>query len=201
MKSPDSNADPRSLVLNRGRVNCWANIVAFVASVVVFATGLILLTQFHMGEGALNNFALGASRMTWVNIHRLTALVLSCAVGVHAYLHRHALVVRISRVSGQLAGGASRADLILYFGFAVEMITGFAAWFVVSGSPPLMGPVNLSHLDPARHLCIDIHLLTGLILLPAVVIHVHHHFDWLLREIGSNRTTGIRATARSSASA
>lgn len=200
MKSSDSNAAPRRPVLTRGRVNYWVNLVALATSVAVFATGLILLTKFHMGEGALNNFALGASRMTWVNVHRLTAVVLFCAVGVHAYLHWHALVVRVSRVRRQVAGGASRADLILYFGFTVEIITAFAAWFVVPGSPPLMGPATLTHLQPARHLCIDLHLLTGLILLPAAVIHVRRHFDWLLRAIGFKRLT-IRTRARLSVNA
>lgn len=191
----------RRPALNRQKVNYWANIAALATSTVVFATGLILLTQFHIGERALNNFALGASRMTWVNAHRLTALALSGAAGLHAYLHWHALVVRVCRVCKRFAGGASSADLILYFGFAVEMITGFAAWFVLPGSPALVGPIRLTHLEPARHLCIDLHHLTGLILLPAVVIHVSRHFNWLLRALGFNRTAAIRAKTESSANA
>ncbi len=201
MRTFDYISTAKRPLLNRGRVNYWANIIALATSIVVFGTGLILLTQFHMGEGALNNFALGASRMTWVNVHRLIALALSCAVGLHAYLHWHALVVRVSRVCRHLAGGASPADLILYFGFAVEIITGSAAWIVLPGSPALVGPVMLTHLVPARHLCIDLHHLTGLILLPAAVIHVSRHFDWLLRAVGFNRTAAIRARTRSSANA
>ena len=197
MKASDSIPAARRPVLNRGRVNYWANILALATSIVVFATGLILLTQFHMGEGALNNFALGASRLTWVNIHRLTALALSCAAGLHAYLHWHTLIARVRRIRGHLPGGASRADPILYFGFAVEIITGLAAWFVLPGSPALLGPIRRTHLEPARHLCIDLHHLTGLILLPAAVIHVRRHFDWLLRAIGFNRTTAIRPRTRS----
>lgn len=174
---------------SRARLNYLADIIAFAAGTVVFTTGLILLTRFHMGEGALNGSALGISRLSWVNTHRLTAVALLTAIAIHAYLHWHAVTVRVSHAYKNLSGKATRADLILYFGFAIELLAGLTAWLVLPGSPTLLGPVRLAPLNHVRHICIDVHNISGLILLPAAVIHVRRHFGWLLRASGLGRTT------------
>lgn len=84
----------------------------------------------------------------------------------------------------RLQSGASRADLVLYAGFAVASLAALMAWFVAPGSPALAGPITLTHQVPIRHRWIDIHNLSALALLPAVVIHVRRRLCWMLRASG-----------------
>lgn len=78
--------------INRARLNYWADVVAFAAGAVLFTAGLILLSRFHMGEGALHSSAFGIGRLALVNIYRLTAMPLVTAVSIHAYLQRRVIV-------------------------------------------------------------------------------------------------------------
>ena len=168
----------------RARANNSANLLALVASILVFSTGLLLLMHFHAGAGILRASALGHSRLVWVNLHRLSALASLAAIAVHVQLHWRPIAAQFGRVFGRRPGRVSRADLVLYVGFAVVSATGLTAWFAAPGSPPLFGPVTLSGLEPQRLFWIDLHHWSGLIVLPAVVIHVRQRFRSILRAIG-----------------
>jgi hypothetical protein len=168
----------------RARVNNSANLLALGAALLVFTTGLLLLTHFHAGAGGLRVSALGHSRLAWVNLHRFSALAFLAAVAVHVQLHWRPFAARFGRVFGGRPGKVSRADRVLYVGCAAVSATGLAAWFAVSGSPPVFGPATLSGLEPQRLFWIDLHHWSGLIALPAVVIHVRGRFRSILRAIG-----------------
>ncbi len=62
------------------RINYWTDVLALSAGVVVFATGLILFTRFHVAEGSVRLYGWGLSRLAWINIHRLAAVLLLGAV-------------------------------------------------------------------------------------------------------------------------
>ncbi|MGJ5814370.1 DUF4405 domain-containing protein [Paludibaculum fermentans] len=168
----------------RARVNNSANMLALGSAILVLSTGLLLLTHFHAGAGALRASALGQSRLVWVNLHRISALAFLAAVAVHVQLHWRPIQAQFERVFGRRPGNVSRADLVLYIGSAVVSVTGLTAWFAVSGSPPLFGPVTLSGLAPQRLFWIDLHHWSGLIVLPAVVIHVRRRFRSIRRAMG-----------------
>jgi hypothetical protein len=168
----------------RAQVNNAADFIAIGAAIVVFGTGLVLLTHFHVGGGSLRGSGLGLSRLVWVNLHRLSALALVAAVAVHAQIHWRAIAAQFGRAFGRRQGKASRADLVLYLGFAVASMAGLIAWFAAPGSPPLFGPVTLSHAAGQRHAWLDVHHVSGLIVLPAAVIHIRRHFQWIVRTIG-----------------
>lgn len=168
----------------RARVSDATNLFALGAATLAFSTGLLLLTHFHVGAGSLRESALGQSRLVWVNLHRISALALVVAVAVHTQLHWLPIASQIGRVLGTRPGKVSRADLVLYVGFAVVSATGLTAWLVVPGSPPLFGPVTLSRLALQREIWIDLHHMSGLIVLPAVIIHVRRRFRSILRTIG-----------------
>jgi hypothetical protein len=136
--------------------------------------------QFHVGHGKLADSAFGVSRLVWLNTHRLAAIMVLASVAVHACLHWTSIVIRVSRTFKRLPGKARLSDLVLYFGFALDLLTGFVAWLLLPGSTPLFGPVRLGHLEPARHICIDLHNFAGLALLPATVMHVWRRMRWIV---------------------
>lgn len=161
-------------------LNYCVDVVTLLAGVVVFSTALVLFTQFHVGHGTLADSAFGVSRLVWLNTHRLAAVVVLAGVVVHVCLHWPSIVTRVIRTFKRLPGKARPSDLILYFGFALDLLTGFIAWLLLPGSTPLFGPVHLGHLEPARHLCIDLHNFTGLTLLPATIMHIWRHMRWIV---------------------
>jgi hypothetical protein len=178
--------------LYRASLNYWADVVAFLFGAIVLATGLLLLIRFHAGEGIMRLSAFGVSRLGWVNLHRLSAIPVLVAVTVHTFLHWRAITTRVGRAWGNLPGKAGPADLILYFGFALTVLAGFAAWSILPGSPPLLEAIRPQHLQPVRHICIDIHNVSGLVLLPAVIIHVRRHLGWLLHPHGIEQRSAVQ---------
>jgi hypothetical protein len=124
---------------HRSALNYRIDLAALTAAIVVFATGLVLLTQFHMGHGTFASEALGMSRLWWLNLHRLTAILLLATIPAHALLHWRTVLTRIGRAWNRLPGKATPADLILYFGFGVELLAGFSSWLLLPGSAPLGG--------------------------------------------------------------
>ncbi len=154
------------------------DLAALVAGTIVFSTGLLLITQFHMGDGPLRAEALGVHRLIWLNVHRLAATAFAVVVCVHAW--QHWPVVR-KRLMAFRATPVS--DRVLYIGFALELIAAATAWFVVPGSTPLHGPIELGRLAPARHVFIDLHNFTGLALMPAAFLHIRKRFGWIIRQL------------------
>ena len=177
---------------HRASLNYWADVVAFLFGAIVLASGLLLLIRFHVGEGIMRPSAFGVSRLAWVNLHRLSAIPVLAAVAVHTFLHWRAITTRVGRACSNLPGKAGPADLTLYFGFAITLLAGFAAWSILPGSPPLLEAIRPQHLQPVRHIGIDIHNVSGLVLLPAVIIHLRRHLGWLLRRHGIERRSGVQ---------
>jgi hypothetical protein len=181
--STKSRAGDRAFAA-RARVNYWADVAALAAAILVFATGLLLLTFFHMGHGPLRGSEFGVSRLAWVDIHRFGAIALLAAIAIHVQIHWRAIAARIVRAWRRLPGGARRSDLALYAGFAAISLTGLIAWFVAPGSPPVLGPASLGRAAPERHVWIDLHNLSGFIALPAAIVHVRRHLRWMLHACG-----------------
>jgi hypothetical protein len=155
-------------MIRRAPLNLWFDLAALGAGAVAFSTGLILLTQFHMGHGALR-----AGRAEWADVHRLAAAVAAAGVAGHIYLHRTVITTRVARWLRGLPGKASRADVALYLLFPFTTLCAFGAWLVLSGTPH------------TRHHAVDLHHLSSLALLPAAIIHVGRHAAWLWRQVRS----------------
>jgi len=156
------------MFMPRARINYWTDVAALAAAAAVFATGLVLLLEFHVGpHGHHRAYGWGLSKLAWMNLHRWGAVAMSAAVVAHAALHWRAMAARLRRACRGLPGKATPSDLALYLGFAIAAPAGFAAWLVVP--------------EPLHHFSIDVHNFSGLALLGAVVAHVRRHFRWLLR--------------------
>lgn len=159
--------------MRRALVNYWIDIAALVSALVVFSTGLILLTRFHMGPHEADRLAgLGLSRTAWINLHRWTAVVMTVSVAVHVGMHWRIAVARVRSAFPRMPGKAPRSDPVLYFGFLVVTLAAFLAWLVLP--------------RPLHHAAIDIHNVAGLVLLTALVRHVRRHLGWLLRRKKEN---------------
>lgn len=169
------------------RMNRAANLTALGGAVVAFATGLVLLTHFHVGPGSLRGAALGLERLTWVNLHRLAALALCAALAAHVQIHWRPIAMQLSRALGRRPGRAAKRDLWLYGAFLVTCPAAFVAWLLAPGSPPVSGPVALGPLPPLRHFWIDLHHLSGVIALIAATVHVRRHAGWIANALAPRR--------------
>jgi hypothetical protein len=166
--------------MTRNALKPQVSLLLLVASTVTFATGLVLLTTFHMGLGTFRADALGLSRLAWLNVHRLSAVVTMAAQAVHLALNGRALVGRVRSAFGPRQAHGTTAELLLYAAFATMAVTGFAAW-LAEGSAPLQGPIPLGFTPHPRHLLVDLHHASGLLALALTVHHLGHRWRQLVR--------------------
>ncbi len=170
----------------------WTLLVGALAT---FTTGLVLLVGLHMGRGAFAASALGVGKLVWLNIHRLSAVLVVAGVGTHAALHWRAF-------RGVLVGRTTRiisSERILYAAFLVAAVSGLIAWLVLEGSSPLLGPALTGRASGARHHWIDTHHIASLVSLGFVVHHVGHRGRFLVRGIGRLLSPGSPARRASAA--
>jgi hypothetical protein len=161
------------------------NVVLFVAAFLTFASGLVLFLGFHAGQGAFRSSALGLTRLTWLNLHRLPALVVVFAIGLHIALNWRAFVARLRNGFSRKSKSRAVPELVLYVTFWTVALTGIVAWFFVAGSAPLAGPVPLGWLHPTRHHVVEIHHIVALVALPLAVHHVGHRWHRMVQGLGS----------------
>jgi len=171
--------------MRRTRFKLMVDVVLLVAAFLTFASGLVLFIDLHRDLGALRTSALGLSRLAWLNLHRLPALVAVSAIVLHLALNWAAFVARLR--NGFARNSKSRAipELVLYGTFWTVALTGIVAWFFVAGSPPLAGPVPLAWLHPTRHHVIEVHHVVALVALPLAVHHVWHRWQRMVRGLES----------------
>ncbi len=150
------------------------------AGIALFATGLVLLLCFHMGRGAFAREALGVGKLVWLNVHRLAAVVVAAGVGTHVGLHWRAVKGRLVRLVGRRGQRRFDVELVLYLVFGVAAVTGLAAWLIVEGSSPLLGPAVAGVASGGRHRWIDVHHVSSLVSLALVVHHVGHRWRGML---------------------
>ena len=154
--------------MRRARVNYGIDVAALVSALVVFPTGLILLTLFHVGpHGAERLVGLGLSRIVWMNLHRAAAVAMATLIAVHVQMHWPTLRARLRSAWRRRPGRATRSDLALYLGSLLVSLVAFSAWLILP--------------KPLHHPAIDTHNALGVILLISVVTHVRRHSGWLLR--------------------
>ncbi len=149
----------------------YVDTVLLVMAPVAWLSGLVLLMGFHVGLGCFRTEALGLSRMAWQTIHRAGAVGMLGAVALHIATNAKPMLRRSLRV---LRGRPVRHDtheLALYATTATLILTGFVAWLVVAGSPPLWGRFTPGPLAASRHAWIDVHHLTAMV---ALVLSINH---------------------------
>jgi hypothetical protein len=128
---------------------------------------------------------LGLTRVTWLNLHRLPALVVAAGLGLHVALSWGPFVARLRRARAR----RGLSEPLLYVAFWTVALTGTGLWLIVGGSTPLQGPVQLGPLEHGRHHVVDVHHIAGLVALPLTVHHVGHRWRLMTRALRA-RTVG-----------
>jgi hypothetical protein len=171
--------------MRRNDVKPFVAVVLIVASFLTLGSGLVMLLGLHMGEGAFRPAALGLSRLTWLNVHRLPALIVVAGLGLHIALNWKAFAARLRRAVFRQRGSREFVEPILYVAFWTAAITGLVGWLLLDGSAPLGGPVALARLPHAKHHVVDVHHLTGLLALALAAHHVGHRWHRMLHGVRS----------------
>jgi hypothetical protein len=172
--------------MRRVRLRLLVDSVLLVGAFVTFASGLVLLLGLHVGDGTARASALGLGRLAWLNLHRLPALTTLLALGLHIALDRRAFATRLRRIFRRDAAVPhGRADTVMCLAMLTVVLAGLAAWLLVGGSAPLLGPAPLGPLPEPRHRWIDVHHVAGVVSLPLVTHHVAHRWRWMVRTFQS----------------
>lgn len=175
----------RMVVMRRPHFKLVVDIVLLVAAFLTFASGLVLFIDLHRDMGALRTSALGLSRLAWLNLHRIPALMVVSAVVLHLALNWAAFLARLRNGFSRKSKSRGIPELVLYGTFWTVALTGIAAWFFVAGSAPLAGPVPLAWLHHTRHHVIEIHHSVGFVVLSLAAHHVGHRAHRIVRDLAS----------------
>ena len=178
----------------RKRFKLLVDLCLLVAGFLTLASSLVLFFCFHMGDGPTRASAAGVARITWLNLHRLSALPLVAAVVAHIALHWRVFVGRLRRSFSRLRrrGGP---ELLLYLTFWTVAVIGLVVWLFVDGSTPIGGPVRLARLTGIRHRLVDVHNIVGLVALVLTVHHVGHRWRGMVRRLTPARRRDNRVSA------
>lgn len=149
----------------------YVDTVLLVMAPVAWLSGVVLFADFHVGSGCFRTEALGLSRMAWQSIHRAGAVGMLGGLAFHIATNAKPMLRRSQRALRGRPARHDRHEFALYATTATLILTGFVAWLVVEGSPPLWGPITPGPLAASRHAWIDVHNLTALV---ALVLSLNH---------------------------
>ncbi len=136
-----------------------------VSAAAVFGTGLVLLTQFHVGGGHVGGF-LGCSKAIWLGLHKAAAILFTAGAAAHIALHRR-YIGTVARkwgagLSGKLKARTARQTL-LFAASVVVVGVGFYLWAAYPGAA----------LDNEKfHHLLDVHNIVGLAMLIGLAAHI-----------------------------
>ena len=159
--------------------------VLLAAGFLTFASGLVLFLNLHKDAGAFRASTLGLSRLAWLNLHRLPALLVVATIVLHLALNWAALLARLRNAFARTSKSRGVSELLLYLTFWTVALTGIVAWFFVGGSAPLVGSVPLGWLHHTRHHVVEVHHIVGLVALLLAAHHVGHRWHRMVQVLGS----------------
>lgn len=158
------------------------NHALLAAAILAMTSGLVLFTQFHVGPGAHATVFAGVSKCAWRNVHSVAGILFALLLTYHLYLHAGVLKRLFTRVPRRW-----RQLLLLVLSCAV-CLTGLAAWIAL--------PHGVPALAHARHACIDVHNITGLLLLAGTVQHIRRRWHaFSRRRPGDRRQTDVNSAS------
>ena len=162
-KTGDRGTTPMGTKKN---INRNLNVFNLTISVLVFGTGLILLTQFHMGHGAYQKEWLGLGKSFWLIIHQFSAVGFLAGCVVHLQRHWKYITTVIKRWRNNLPGkfkSRTFLQVLLLVTTSVVLWAGFYPWLVMPGAT----------LESAVfHGWIDLHARVGILVLIGMAVHI-----------------------------
>jgi hypothetical protein len=188
---------PRALafgrdLMRRRDLNLLVDWCLAPAALIMFATGFVLFFRFHVGHGAFAASAFGVDKLVWLNVHRVTAIAVIAGVMTHVVLHRRAFAFHVIEFVSGRSWRKVDIEPIMYAICLVAALTGLVAWFVVSGSSPLLGPAAVGPLNRLRHAWVDAHNISALTALVLVAHHFGHRWHFMTRGPGARPPLRLR---------
>ena len=150
----------------KARINRTLNILNLLISVVVFGTGLILFSQFHVGDGAYRKECLGLGKGFWLVIHQVSAIGFLIGFVVHILMHWKYIKMVAKRWRVNLSNrikSTTREQILLLTAMLVVMWAGFYPWITMPGATLEV---------ETYHNWIDVHNIVGLIYLLGITVHI-----------------------------
>ena len=151
------------------------NITTFFISLLVFGTGLILFTQFHIGDGEYRKEWLGFDKIFWLVIHQATAIAFLVGFVLHILDHRKYIrkVAERWRINlPRKIKSRTREQILLFIVAIVVMWAGFYPWIVMP---------EAALEDEVYHSWIDIHNRVGIAFLAGLFIHIVRRWRQMFR--------------------
>ncbi len=171
---------------NKAKTNRTLNILNLFISIFVFGTGLILFTQFHVGDGAYQKDWLGFGKGLWMGIHKASAIGFLIGFAVHVQLHWKYIKMVVKRWRVNLSPkikSTTREQILLLTASLVVIGAGFYAWITMPGAT----------LDiETYHHWIDVHNIVGLMFLVGMVIHIVRRWQRIFYLRRNTRRLGNR---------
>jgi NAD-dependent dihydropyrimidine dehydrogenase PreA subunit len=169
------------------------NITTFFISLLVFGTGLILFTQFHIGDGEYRKEWLGFDKIFWLVIHQATAIAFLVGFVLHILDHRKYIrkVAERWRINlPRKIKSRTREQILLFIVAIVVMWAGFYPWIVM---PEATLEVEIYHS------WIDIHNRVGIVFLMGLFIHIARRWRRIFRLDMRNNISKSKAIKDSAA--
>ncbi|MBN2500990.1 MAG: DUF4405 domain-containing protein [Anaerolineales bacterium] len=174
----------------KAKVNRTLNILNLFISILVFGTGLILFTQFHVGDGAYREEWLGYLKTFWLHIHQAAAITFSIGFVVHIQMHwKHIkMVAKRWRVNlSKKVKATTREQILLLFAALIVICAGFYPWIAMPGATLAV---------ETYHNWIDVHNIVGIVFLFGMAVHIFRRWQ---RMFYARRVALRRKTIRSGA--
>ena len=152
--------------MRKKNINRKLNILNLFISISVFGTGLILFTQFHMGEGAYREELLGLEKKLWLTVHQVSAIGFLVGFATHLQMHWKyiKIVTKRWRISlPKKIKSRTREQILLFVVTLVVAWAGFYPWIAMPGAT----------LEVAEyHDWIDVHNRVGIFLVIGMAVHI-----------------------------
>jgi len=151
------------------------NRINLLSSILVFGTGLILFTQFHVVENPYPTEWHGLEKSIWLVIHQLSAIAFFIGLILHIQLHWKYLKTVIRRWSSNLpkkTRSKIRMQNLFLLVTVVVLTTGFYPWIAMPGAT-----IQMERYD----LWIDIHNQAGLLYLVGMSVHIIRRWRRIFR--------------------
>ena len=152
--------------MDKINIKLTLNIINLFISIFVFGTGLILLTQFHMGHGAYQKEWLGLGKNFWLTIHQASAVGFLAGCVVHLQRHWKYIKTVVTRWRNNLPRkikSRTFQQVLLLVTTLVVLCAGFYPWIVMPGA-------TLEVVE--FHKWIDVHARVGILVLIGMGVHI-----------------------------
>lgn len=156
-------------------INRKLNVSNLFISIFVSGTGLILFTQFHIGDGAHQKEWLGLEKNFWLIIHQASAIGFFAGFVIHIQMHWKYIktVAKQWRIKlPKKIKSKTFEQIMLLMATLIVLGAGFYPWIVMPGA---------TLETEVFHKWIDVHNRVGIFFLIGMGVHVKRRWRRIIR--------------------